>query len=370
MVALGRVVLSSREHVMAIEPRGKGLVGVLLRYPYEVRGEDEYFADIPDVDTPKDMVDIAAHIVMSKAGHFDPDDFEDRYETALAALIDKKRKGETVTPAKAAKLAPVHDLMAALRASVAKERPSERAPARRAASSRRPAKARRVRPRAGGREAPPPHRDGSTAPLCHAARTVVRNWSTSTLRWLLSLASDCADDSTCEDAEPVSAAPLVDVGDVGGDLGGALGGLLDVAGDLGRRRALLLDRGGDGGGDLGDAADGAADLLDGGDRVVGRRLHAGDLGADLAGRLGGLGGERLDLLATTAKPLPASPARAASMVALRASRLVCSAIAVISLTTSPMRSAACDSSLMRASVLLRLRAPPRWRCCSIPAPDG
>ncbi len=54
--------------------------------------------------------------------------------------------------------------------------------------------------------------------------------------------------------------------------------------------------------------------------------------------------------ATTAKPLPASPARAASMVALSASRLVCSAIAVISFTTSPMRPAACDSSVMRASV--------------------
>jgi DNA end-binding protein Ku len=140
MVALGRVVLSSREHVMAIEPRRKGLIGLLLRYTYEVRGEDEYFADIPDVDTPKDMVDIAAHIVQSKAGHFAPDDFEDRYETALAALIDKKRKGEKVTPAKPQRLAPVHDLMAALRASVAKVRPGERAPARRAASARHPAK--------------------------------------------------------------------------------------------------------------------------------------------------------------------------------------------------------------------------------------
>ena len=98
-----------------------------------------------------------------------------------------------------------------------------------------------------------------------------------------------------------------------------------------------------------------ADLLDGGDRVLRRRLHAGDLRADLVGRLGGLRGERLTSWATTAKPLPASPARAASMVALSASRLVCSAIAVMSLTTSPMRPAACDSSVMRASVLLRLR---------------
>jgi DNA end-binding protein Ku len=140
MVAIGRVVLSSREHVMAIEPRGKGLVGMLMRYPYELRAADDYFADIPDVDTPKDMVDIAAHIVNSKAGHFRPEAFEDRYETALATLIEQKRKGETITPAKAAKLAPVHDLMAALRASVAKERPGERAPARRASGQRRAVK--------------------------------------------------------------------------------------------------------------------------------------------------------------------------------------------------------------------------------------
>jgi DNA end-binding protein Ku len=140
MVALGRVVLSSREHVMAIEARQKGMVGILLRYPYEVREPDDYFSDIPDVDTPADMVDIAAHNVKSKSGHFAPADFEDRYETALAALIDKKRKGEKVTPAKAQKLAPVHDLMAALRASIAKEQPNERTPARRAAASRRAAK--------------------------------------------------------------------------------------------------------------------------------------------------------------------------------------------------------------------------------------
>ena len=88
--------------------------------------------------------------------------------------------------------------------------------------------------------------------------------------------------------------------------------------------------------------------------VLRRRLHAGDLRADLVGRLRGLGGELLDLGATTAKPRPASPARAASMVALSASRLVCSAIAVISFTTSPMRPAACDSSLMRRVGLPRL----------------
>jgi hypothetical protein len=66
MVALGRVVFTSREHVIALEPRGKGLLGVTLRYPYEVRKEDEYFDDIADEKIPKDMLELAAHIVETK----------------------------------------------------------------------------------------------------------------------------------------------------------------------------------------------------------------------------------------------------------------------------------------------------------------
>jgi len=60
MVALGRVVFTSREHVIALEPRGKGLLGVTLQYPYEVRKEDEYFADIEDEKIPKDMMELAS----------------------------------------------------------------------------------------------------------------------------------------------------------------------------------------------------------------------------------------------------------------------------------------------------------------------
>jgi DNA end-binding protein Ku len=73
MVALGRVVFTSREHVIALEPRGKGLLGITLRYPYEVRKEDEYFEDIVDEKIPKDMLDLASHIVETKSGHFEPD---------------------------------------------------------------------------------------------------------------------------------------------------------------------------------------------------------------------------------------------------------------------------------------------------------
>jgi DNA end-binding protein Ku len=79
-VAIGRVVLTTREHVIAMEPRGKGLMGTLLRYPYEVRDEKEYFDDIPNIKVKKDMLDLAQHIVETKSGHFEPESFEDHYE--------------------------------------------------------------------------------------------------------------------------------------------------------------------------------------------------------------------------------------------------------------------------------------------------
>ncbi|MGY4330193.1 DNA end-binding protein Ku [Bradyrhizobium sp. LB7.2] len=97
-VAIGRVVLTSREHIIALEPRDKGLIGTLLRYPYEVRDPAEYFDEIQDVKVTKDMLDLARHIVNQKAGRFEPEKFEDQYETALIDLINQKRAGKPITP--------------------------------------------------------------------------------------------------------------------------------------------------------------------------------------------------------------------------------------------------------------------------------
>ena len=117
-VAIGRVVLTNREHVIALEPLDKGLVGTLLRYPYEVRSEGEYFAEIQDVKITKDMLDLAKHIVSQKSGSFEPDQFEDQYETALVDLINQKRAGKPITPKQRPRGENVVDLMEALRRSV------------------------------------------------------------------------------------------------------------------------------------------------------------------------------------------------------------------------------------------------------------
>src|SRR5437660_6870381 len=124
-VAIGRVVLTNREHIVALEPLGKGLMGTLLRYPYEVRSEKEYFDGVQDVKVTKDMLDLAKHIVEQKSGSFEPEAFEDHYESALIDLINKKRSGVRL-PAKAAPKSAgnVINLMDALKRSLASEKQS------------------------------------------------------------------------------------------------------------------------------------------------------------------------------------------------------------------------------------------------------
>ena len=118
MVAIGKVVFTSREHIIALEARGKGLLGVTLRYPYEVRSEADYFDDLPDEKIPKDMLDLASHIVKTKAGHFEPSKFEDQYEDALEELLKRKQEGKPIERPERPKPTNVVNLMDALRQSV------------------------------------------------------------------------------------------------------------------------------------------------------------------------------------------------------------------------------------------------------------
>jgi DNA end-binding protein Ku len=137
-VAIGRVVLTSREHIIALEPLDKGLMGTLLRYPYEVRSEDEYFDEIQDVKVTKDMLDLAKHIVNQKTGRFEPDKFEDQYETALIDLINQKRAGKPITPKERPRGDNVVDLMEALKRSAGGAAAETKAPK---TSAKKPRKA-------------------------------------------------------------------------------------------------------------------------------------------------------------------------------------------------------------------------------------
>jgi DNA end-binding protein Ku len=136
-VAIGRVVLTNREHIIALEPMERGLVGTLLRYPYEVRSEAEYFDEIQDVKVTKDMLDLAKHIVNQKSGRFEPEKFEDHYETALIDLINRKRSGKPITAKERPTASNVVDLMEALRRSVGQKA----APAKTGRPAKKPRKA-------------------------------------------------------------------------------------------------------------------------------------------------------------------------------------------------------------------------------------
>jgi DNA end-binding protein Ku len=148
-VALARIVLTNREHVMAIEPLGKGLLGTTLRYPYELRDESEYFDDIKIPKISKDMVELASHILDTKAGHFEPNKFKDEYEDALKTLVRRKAAGKPIKAAEPEQRpSNVVSLIDALKASLkkggakgtARRQPSHRPAAKKV---RRPAARRR-----------------------------------------------------------------------------------------------------------------------------------------------------------------------------------------------------------------------------------
>jgi DNA end-binding protein Ku len=127
-IALGRIVIATRERILALEPRGKGILAYTIRSEAEVRQPDEIFSGISQAKADPAMIAIAEKIIEQQQGPFDPSQFVDRYEEALKALIEDKKKGHK--PAKVAEPddTNVVDLMAALRASlIAKDKDAARA---------------------------------------------------------------------------------------------------------------------------------------------------------------------------------------------------------------------------------------------------
>jgi DNA end-binding protein Ku len=122
MVAIGTVMFTTREHIIAVEARGKGLLGVTLRYPYEIRKEAEYFDEILDEKVPKDMLELASHIVETKTARFEPKKFQDHYENALIELLKKKQAGKKVERFAGREVPKVINLMDALRRSAKSEK--------------------------------------------------------------------------------------------------------------------------------------------------------------------------------------------------------------------------------------------------------
>jgi DNA end-binding protein Ku len=127
VVGMGRVILSNRERPIIVEPMGLGFRGMTLRYAHEIRSEAEYFADIPELDLPREMLGVAEHIVAAMMANFDPAYLEDRYRTALVSMLKTKKP---VVPPRAGPAIPsrknVIDLMEVLQRSLAVKQPASR----------------------------------------------------------------------------------------------------------------------------------------------------------------------------------------------------------------------------------------------------
>ncbi len=143
VAGLARLVLSSRERPMLIAPMGNGLCGVTLRFAHEVRGQEEYFSEIPEMKLPAEMVKLARHIIETKSADFDPAMLEDHYRNPLVRILRKK---QAQTPAPPEPVAPAREnvinLMDALKRSIAAELPPKKpAAASKAASAKRRSRA-------------------------------------------------------------------------------------------------------------------------------------------------------------------------------------------------------------------------------------
>jgi DNA end-binding protein Ku len=121
-VALSRVVLSSRERLIALAVRDKGLLVMTLRNADEVRDADEFFTDIQDEEPDKEMLDLASALIEQKSGAFDPSEFKDRYHDAVVEMVKAKVKGQEPVLAKAPERGKVINLMDALRQSLDADR--------------------------------------------------------------------------------------------------------------------------------------------------------------------------------------------------------------------------------------------------------
>lgn len=118
-VAIGRVVLHMRERMVAIEPRGNGILVTTLRSHDDLRPESEVFDSIPSHRADAKMVDIADRIIAQQAAPFEPESFVDQYEEGLRELIRRKQKGGGGgSPAPAPRRDNVIDLMDALKRSL------------------------------------------------------------------------------------------------------------------------------------------------------------------------------------------------------------------------------------------------------------
>lgn len=115
--AIAHTVLFRRLRPVLIRAHRNGLIATTLNFDYEVRSASDAFADISKRKIEPEMLKLAQHILKTKAGKFEPEKFDDRYEEALAELVKAKIEGRKVVPLRRPEPTKSNDLLEALRLS-------------------------------------------------------------------------------------------------------------------------------------------------------------------------------------------------------------------------------------------------------------
>jgi DNA end-binding protein Ku len=144
--AIAKITMHQREHIVVIRPRDNGMTLHTMFYTNEIRQVAEYGQRTPAAEPKEAEKKLATQLIESLAAKFEPEKYKDRYQESMLALISAKQKGQEIAAVSHPKLAPVIDLMDALKRSIAeKEKP--------AASKKPPI---RVVPAAGRQQEPQP----------------------------------------------------------------------------------------------------------------------------------------------------------------------------------------------------------------------
>ncbi|NYT30547.1 Ku protein [Rhizobium sp. WYCCWR 11128] len=126
VAAIARTVLFRRMRTVLIRAHGKGLIVTTLNYDYEVRSSAKAFEEMPEMKIEGEMLDLAKHIISTKKGRFNPAEFDDRYESALAELVKAKIEGRALPQKKPVKVSQPNELLAALRESAGMMKAAEK----------------------------------------------------------------------------------------------------------------------------------------------------------------------------------------------------------------------------------------------------
>ena len=123
--AIAKITMHQREHIVVIRPRANGMTLHTMFYNSEIRQVAEYGQRTSAAEPKEAEKKLATQLIESLAATFEPEKYKDQYQESMLALIDAKQKGQTIAAAPHAKLAPVIDLMEALKKSIAeKEKPA------------------------------------------------------------------------------------------------------------------------------------------------------------------------------------------------------------------------------------------------------